>query len=276
MVERRHCGRALVLLSVLAGLGCGGAGPDSGAEGNNSGKGDDLDGDENGETIIDHMGRVEPNNWMLREDDVKSAYNHEDVFAIGRVLAAERAGTTGALLPEDDGLLQRLAIYREAMLAGLAELDSMDALDVEVDLDELDGFGDIVDKNADWPDPHPLVDLMLANYLVVDLGTPCNAYRNPDRVEDAIESGELVLLADEDERNYNIVHSNYFAVELAAFHGAAHHTCGGRFMDEDTIDRTLTLFINGTERDGDPELVRRDGVDSPHRPFRDTFPYVGR
>src|SRR5687767_11187237 len=116
MVERRHFAFAL----ALACFGCGGSGSDSSAEGNTGGKGDDLDGDENGRIIVDHMGRVEPNNWMLREDDVKSAFNHEDVFAIGRVLAAERAGTTADLSPEDEGLLQRLAIYREAMLAGLA------------------------------------------------------------------------------------------------------------------------------------------------------------
>lgn len=273
MVDRRHVALAL----ALACFACGGAGSDSAsAEGNTGGKGDDLDGDENGQIIVDHMGRVEPNNWMLREDDVKSAYNHEDVFAIGRALAAERAGTTADLSPEDEALLQRLAIYREAMLAGLAELDSMDALDVEVDLDELDGFGDIVDKNADWPDPHPLVDLMLANYLVVDLGKPCNAFRNRNLVEDAIDSGELVLAEGEDARNYNIVHSNYFAVELAAFNDGAHHTCGGRLVDEDTIDRTLTLFMNGPVRDSDPEIVRRDDVDSPHRAMTDTFPYIGR
>jgi hypothetical protein len=261
---------------ALALAGCHEAGSDpSGAEGN-TGKGDDLDGDEGGELVVDHMGRVEPNNWMLRDDDVKSAFNHEDVFAIGRVLAASRAGSTGGLSPQDEALLQRLAIYREAMLAGLAQLDSMDALDVEVDLEELEGFGDIVDQKADWDAAHPLADLMLANYLVVDLSQPCNEYRNRDRVEDAIDAGELVLADDEDERNYNIVRSNYFAVELAAFRGTKHATCGGRFPDEDTIDRTLTLFINGPERDADPEIVRRDDVDSPSKPFAAKFPYIGR
>jgi hypothetical protein len=273
MVEQRH--RAW-LLAALLGIACNEAGNGSGADGNTGGKGDDLDGQEGEEVIVDHMGRVEPNNWMLREDDVKSAFNHEDVFAIGRVLAAERAGATGGLSAEDEGLLQRLAIYREAMLAGLAELDSMDALDVEVDLDELEGFGDIVDEMADWEDPHPLVDLMLANYLVVDLSKPCNPFRNRDRVDDAIDDGELVLADGEDARNYNIVHSNYFSIELAAFRGETHATCGGRFSDEDTIDRTLTLFMNGPVRNDDPEIVRRDDVDSPSKAATDTFPYIGR
>lgn len=270
MSERAHL-RWLLALALAA---CQEAESGSdGAEGN-EGKGDDLDGEQGGEIVVDHMGRVEPNNWMLRDDDVKSAFNHEDVFAIGRVIAAERAGATGGLSQEDEGLLQRVAIYREAMLAGLAQLDSMDALDVEVDLEELEGFGDIVDEMADWDAAHPLADLMLANYLVVDLSQPCNEYRNRDRVEDAIDAGEIA--ESEDERNYNIAHSNYFAVELAAFHGTKHTTCGGRFPDEDTIDRTLTLFINGPERDADPEIVRRDDVDSPSKPFVAKFPYIGR
>jgi hypothetical protein len=255
MIDRR-----LAIAVMLACLGCNELDAGSGTDADGGGKQDDPDGAETVEIVVDHMGRVEPNNWMLRDDDVKSAFNHEDVFAIARVIAAEREGATADLSPQDEGLLQRLAIYREAMAEGLAELDGRD--------------GD--DDEADWPVPHPLVDLMLANYLVVDLGKDCNELRNRDAVETAIEEGELVLAAGEDARNYNIVHSNYFAVELAAFRGSEHATCGGRFIDEDTIDRTLTLFINGPVRNDDPEIVRRDNVDHPNRRPGDVFPYVGR
>lgn len=278
MVESRTRTSAALFAALLgtAWIGCTAEDADGDHDGNATGKGDDLDGEDGGELIVDHMGRVEPNNWMLREDDVKSAFNHEDVFAIGRVLEAERAGTVGTLSGADQTLLKRVDVYRQAMVAGLAELDSMDALDVEVDLDELDGFGDVVDQMADWDAPHPLADLMLANYLVVDLSRPCNAFRNRDRVDAAIDGGQLALGEGEDARNYNIVHSNYFSIELAAFRGGVHDTCGGRFPDEDTIDRTLTLFMNGPVRNDDPEIVRRDDVDSPSRPMTDTFPYIGR
>ena len=258
MSDRRH---RLLFIAALACFGCNESGTDDARNDGGGGKEDDLDGEETVEVVVDHMGRVEPNNWMLREDDVKSAFNHEDVFAIGRVIEAERAGATADLSPEDEGLLQRLAIYRGAMAEGLAELDGRDGTD---------------DDEADWSTPHPLLDLMLANYLVVDLSKECNEFRNRDLVETAIDDGTLVLAAGEDARNYNIVNSNYFSVELAALRGAKHATCGGRFIDEDTIDRTLTLFINGPVRNDDPEIVRRDNVDSPNRRPGDVFPYIGR
>ena len=63
----------------------------------------------------------------------------------------------------------------------------------------------------------------------------------------------------------------YLEIEMAAVKGSEHKTSGGRRPNEDVIDRTLTVFINGLT-EGKP--LRTDGVKEPTRRASDTFPYL--
>ena len=104
-------------------------------------------------------------------------------------------------------------------------------------------FWDGLDGKVDWPldeeGAHPLTELVLADYLVLDLGKPY------------VEQG------------------SFLEIERAARDGEEHRTCGGRTLNDDVMDRIFTLLIAG--RDG-PTI--RDGVDSSSRPGTQTFPYL--
>jgi len=104
-------------------------------------------------------------------------------------------------------------------------------------------FWDGLDGKVDWPldehGAHPLTELMLADYLVVDLSKPYT------------ESG------------------SFLEIELAARQGRAHETCGGRTLNDDVMDTLLTLLINAGRGP-----VIRDGVDRASRPASQTFPYL--
>jgi hypothetical protein len=104
-------------------------------------------------------------------------------------------------------------------------------------------FWDGLDGKVDWPldehGAHPLTELVLADYLVVDLTKPY------------VEQG------------------SFLEIELAARRGEAHRTCGGRTLNDDVMDRIFTLLITG----GNGPAVR-DGVDRSSRPAGRTFPYL--
>ena len=103
-------------------------------------------------------------------------------------------------------------------------------------------FWDGLDGKVDWPPDehgaHPLTELVLADYLVVDLTKPF------------VEQG------------------SFLEIELAARRGEPHETCGGRTLNDDVMDKIFTLLIAG---DGPPI---RDGVDRSSRPASTTFPYL--
>jgi hypothetical protein len=103
-------------------------------------------------------------------------------------------------------------------------------------------FYDGLDGKADWPvdehGHHPLTELLLADYLVVDASKPF---------------GE----------------TSYFEVEQAVLEERAHSTCGGRWLNEDVVDFILTLYINA----GNGPRIR-DGVDGPITWSSKTFPYM--
>jgi hypothetical protein len=102
--------------------------------------------------------------------------------------------------------------------------------------DGLDGKIDwIIDGNGD----HPLTKLVLADFLVVDLTKPYTE------------------------------HGSFLEIELAAFRGEAHRTCGGRALNDDVMDTIFTQLVNA----GNGPVIR-DGVDRPTQPASTAFPYL--
>jgi hypothetical protein len=105
------------------------------------------------------------------------------------------------------------------------------------------GFWDGLDGKVDWPlderGAHPLTELVLADYLVVDVTKPY------------------------------VEHGSFLEPELAARRGEDHRTCGGRTLNDDVMDTIFTWLIAGGE--GPPI---RDGVDRASRPAGQAFPYL--
>lgn len=104
-------------------------------------------------------------------------------------------------------------------------------------------FWDGLDGKTDWPagpdGAHPLTELILADYLVVDVAKPY------------AERG------------------SFLEIELAARRGEAHRTCGGRAPNDDVMDTLFTLMVNG----GNGPVIR-DGVDRPTVLASREFPYL--
>jgi hypothetical protein len=161
---------------------------------------------------IERVGRPEVKNMMLapkqfdavnRELEIRDLYNMEDAFRLG-----------GAYV----------GAYRARLNANLA-------------------FWDGLDSKADWPTDgngdHPLTELVLADFLVVDLTRPYT------------EQG------------------SFLEIELAARTGEAHETCGGRAPNDDVMDTIFTQLVNA----GNGPTIR-DGVDQATRPASTTFPYL--
>jgi hypothetical protein len=161
---------------------------------------------------IERVGRPEVKNMMLapkefdpvnRDLEIRDLYNMEDAFHLGETYA-------GA--------------YRARLNANLA-------------------FWDGLDGKVDWPldeeGNHPLTDLVLADFLVIDVTKPY------------LEQG------------------SYLEIELAARRGHPHQTCGGRTLNDDVMDTIFTQLVNAGQG---PTI--RDGVDSATRPAGGTFPYL--
>ena len=139
-----------------------------------------------------------------RDLEIRDLYNMEDAFHLG------------------DGYL---GAYRARLNANLA-------------------FWDGLDGKADWPlgadGKHPLTELVLADFLVVDVTKPY------------VEQG------------------SFLEIELAARRGGAHQTCGGRALNDDVMDTMFTQLVNA----GNGPVIR-DGVDASTRPPARTFPVPG-
>ncbi len=161
---------------------------------------------------IERVGRPEVKNMMLgpkqhdqvnRDLEIRDIYNTEDAFNLGE-------SYPGA--------------YRARLNANLA-------------------YWDGIDGKVDWPPnangDHPLTDLVLADYLVVDVTKPY------------AETG------------------SFLEIELAAMRGERHTTCGGRALNDDVMDTIFTQLINA----GNGPVIR-DGVDAASRPATRTFPYL--
>ena len=161
---------------------------------------------------IERVGRPEVKNMMLaskefdpvnRDLEIRDLYNMEDAFHLGDSYG-------GA--------------YRARLNANLA-------------------FWDGLDGKVDWPPDedgnHPLTDLVLADFLVVDVTKPY------------VEQG------------------SFLEIELAARRGEPHQTCGGRTLNDDVMDIVFTQLVNA----GHGPTIR-DGVDAATRPASGTFPYL--
>lgn len=160
---------------------------------------------------IERLGRPEIKNFIMldktadplnRDLEIRDIYNAEDAFK---------------LMPDYVGA------YRARLNSNLAFYDGLDA-------------------KTDWPldagGNHPLTELLLADFLVVDLSKPFS--------EDS-----------------------YFEIERALLRGATHQTCGGRWLNDDIVDKLLTLLVNNGNGPG-----VTDGVDQATVPASRTFPYA--
>src|SRR3954463_9557025 len=161
---------------------------------------------------IERVGRPEVKNMLLapkqfdpvnRDLEIRDLYNSEDAYHLA------------------DGYL---GAYRARLNANLA-------------------FWDGLDGKPDWTlgdgARHPLTEVLLADYLVVDVTKPY------------VEQG------------------SYLEIELAALRGEVHRTCGGRTLNDDVMDTVFTQLINA----GNGPVIR-DGVDRSTRPGTRAFPYL--
>jgi hypothetical protein len=161
---------------------------------------------------IERVGRPEVKNMMLapkefdqvnRNLEIRDLYNMDDAFHLGDSYAAA---------------------YRARLDANLA-------------------FWDGLDGKQDWPvgedGSHPLTELVLADYLVVDVTKPY------------VEQG------------------SFLEIELAALRGEPHQTSGGRAVNDDVMDTIFTQLVNA----GHGPTIR-DGVDAATRPGTTSFPYL--
>jgi Domain of unknown function (DUF4331) len=161
---------------------------------------------------LERVGRPEVKNMLLapkqfdqvnRDLEIRDIYNMEDGFHLAS---------------------SYLGAYRARLNANLAFWDGLDAE---------------TRWHPDGDGKHPLTDLFLADFLVVDLEKPYQ------------ESG------------------SFLEIELAHRSSREHETCGGRALNDDVMDTFFTLIING----GDGPVIR-DGVDQATRPGSRTFPYL--
>jgi hypothetical protein len=142
------------------------------------------------------------NDTVNRDIDLRDLYNHEDAFDVADV-------------------------YRDGYGARLSS-----------NLRFYDGL----DGKIDWPPAeegkHPLIDLLLDDYLVVDIAKPFSD-------------------------------DSWFEIEQAMLASRPYETCGGRALNDDFLDTYYTLFING----GNGPRIS-DGVDQATVPASNEFPYL--
>jgi hypothetical protein len=160
---------------------------------------------------LDRFGRVFVKNQLLgeygvdtvnRDLDLRELYSQEDPFQLAP---------------------NYLGAYRARLNANLAYLDG-------------------IDGKIDWPlqpdGSHPLTELYLADYQVVDVAKPYS--------EDS-----------------------YLEIEQALLQGRANTTSGGRPLNGDAVDTNLTFVVRGGNG---PHIS--DGVDQATVRASDSFPYL--
>jgi hypothetical protein len=160
---------------------------------------------------IERFGRVEIKNVLLamrqhdqvnRDLEIRDLYNLEDAFHLSKDYAG---------------------CYRARLNANLA-------------------FYDRLDDKIDWPlgtdGAHPLTELLLADYMVLDVSRPFAA-------------------------------DSYFEIERATLDGRPYETCGGRWLHDHEMDTFYTLLINAGHG---PRIG--DGCGLPTRLAADVFPYL--
>jgi hypothetical protein len=160
---------------------------------------------------LERVGRPEIKNVIManpkrdlraRGVELRDLYNREDAFALSPVYRA---------------------LYESRLDANLAFFDSLDG-------------------TTAWPvgpdGRHPLRDLLIDDFLIVDLARPFGP-------------------------------GGFLEIERALLDNRPHATAGGRWLDDDILDDLLTWMVNGGrgKRFG-------DGVDAPSKPASLAFPYV--
>jgi len=159
---------------------------------------------------IERFGRAEIKNVYLseigadgvnRDIDLRDLYNQEDPFQLSEAY---------------------LTAYRSRLNANFQLFDSFDG-------------------KIDWPlqadGGHPLTELTLADFQVVDVSKP-------------------------------FAEDSYLEIERAALEGREHTTCGGRAPNDDAVDTMASLVITR----GEPRVS--DGVDQATVRAPLTFPYL--
>jgi Domain of unknown function (DUF4331) len=160
---------------------------------------------------LERFGRVFVKNQLLSQLggdkvnsdlDLRELYNQEDPFELAP---------------------NYLGAYRARLNANL------------VTLDEIDG-------KTDWPvesdGTHPLTELYLGDYQVVDVAKPYSE-------------------------------ESYLEIEQALLKGGEHTTCGGRSLNDDAVDANLTFDVTG----GSGAAIS-DGVDQATERASEAFPYM--
>ena len=160
---------------------------------------------------LERMGRPEIKNVVMSSKkfdrvntdlEIRDLYNEEDAFAI-----------------RDDYVVA----YRARFDANLAFFDGLDGV-------------------SSWTPAagghHPLTELFLADFLVIDMTKP-------------------------------VSRESCFEIERAVLAGREHSSCGGRTLNDDIVDTLYGLMVGGV--DG-PRIS--DGVDGPTSPASDRFPYL--
>ncbi|MGC1304341.1 MAG: DUF4331 family protein, partial [Caulobacteraceae bacterium] len=160
---------------------------------------------------LDRFGRAFVKGQMLgelgadtvnRDLDLRELWNQEDPFQLAP---------------------NYLGAYRARLNANLAVMDG-------------------IDGKTDWPPQpdgtHPLTELYLGDYQVVDVAKP-------------------------------YTEDSYLEIEQALLQGRAHATCGGRSLNDDAGDTNLTFVITG----GNGPRIS-DGVDQATVRASDSFPYL--
>jgi len=160
---------------------------------------------------IERVGRPEIKNVIMgnkqfdqvnRDLEVRDLYNLEDAFHMSK---------------------DYCGAYRARLNANLAAIDRLDG-------------------KTDWPlgpdGSHPLTELLLADYLVVDVSKPY--------------AGD-----------------SYFEIERAILRERPHETCGGRSFNDGVMDTIYTLLVNA----GNGPRIS-DGVHQATARASDVFPYL--
>jgi Domain of unknown function (DUF4331) len=160
---------------------------------------------------IERVGRPEIKNVILANPmraargkgvELRDLYNREDAFALSPIYRS---------------------LYESRLDANLA-------------------FYDGLDGDTAWPlgadGRHPLRDLLMDDYLVLDVAKP-------------------------------FAPRGFLEIERALVANRAHTTAGGRWLDDDILDDLLTLLVNG----GRGQRLG-DGVNGPTKPASLAFPYV--
>jgi Domain of unknown function (DUF4331) len=160
---------------------------------------------------IERLGRPEIKNFVLQNPnrdprakgiELRDLYNREDAFALSK---------------------EYRPLYESRLDANLAFFDGLDG------------------KTA-WPlapdGRHPLRDLLMADFLILDLA-------------------------------HGFAPGGFLEIERSMIENRPHQSAGGRWPDDDILDEMLTLCVNGGrgERFG-------DGVAAPTKPASRSFPYV--